>query len=102
MSMMKISGHLAPSRHREMNNLLCVLPHDEERQSRVRSDVRTTLTLGLEAPSTQTVSSGARCAASITQTQALFMPLWVPRGGMATDTFSAALPPTCRFPKQQK
>jgi hypothetical protein len=32
-----------------MSNLLCVLPHDEERQSMVRSDVQARLTHGLES-----------------------------------------------------
>jgi hypothetical protein len=56
-----------------MSNLLCVLPHDEERQSRVRSDVQTRLTLGLESTKLITASSGARSSGSISHTVALFM-----------------------------
>jgi len=48
MSMMGSPIDLTPEDIEIMSNLLCVLPHDEERQSRVRSDVRTRLTRGLE------------------------------------------------------
>jgi hypothetical protein len=64
---------LTPEDIEKMSNLLCVLPHDEERQSRVRSDVRTRLTLGLESTKNITASSGARSPARIPPLEPIFM-----------------------------
>jgi hypothetical protein len=64
---------LTPEDIEIMSNLLCVLPHDEEQQSRVRSDVRTRLTRGLESTKYITASSGARSTANIADAAALFM-----------------------------
>jgi hypothetical protein len=68
-----------------MSNLLCVLPHGEERQSMVRSDVRARLTHGLASTKYLTASSGARFRSSIADARAIFM-LDGAQRGMGTDT----------------
>src|SRR5947209_7888668 len=66
------------------NSLPCVLPDKRGRQFRVRGDVQATLLCGLEAPSNNRPSSGARVTDKSRQRSPHFHGFRVPRGGMTT------------------
>jgi hypothetical protein len=56
MSMMGSPDDPAPEDIEKVDNLLCVLPHEKEQQSRVRSDVQARLTHGLASTKLKTAS----------------------------------------------
>src|SRR5215204_6078228 len=68
----------------EENSLPCVLPDRRGQQFRVRGDVQVTLLCGLEAPSNNRPSSGARVTDKNRWRSPHFHRFRVPPGGMTT------------------